>query len=943
MNLATLPPVVKDKLRKNINRRYSSRDIFMSREFHHMLQSWLDTLANTLLAKAAGQNATQYPRFHICLESAPSGTYLMCGAPPACLYNNTIYIFLHHEMIKRIPPKDIEGKYVCICSLFAHELAHVLYSSFKVLGNMHMHLSKGQWYPRAPRVNGLDDRPITLHLKAMVASGYQMQIFTELEQYVFNILEDAYIENRFCKEFPGELSYYMRTHRAELAQKSNHSVEHLMACGGAACNYLPSILFQYALYGKFIVEDNATLSLKPVRAFIRIMSYVDSFMSEDDPAERAYLSLCIMSVLWHEILADETEQELQDLLDMLKSMLPSATTSAASGIEDMSPGASRGRSSGSDSGSSTADHNRQKTRQLLQQLLENAADGSNSSSDSSSSSAQSGSQQPSVSGKGSQKGSQSPSDANSAEAGQMGSGGNKNAQGGNHDASGVESASDDAGGGADAKGLEGEDAKTGTGGTESDTSPGDKSDFGQSEDGVNKDYKADGGEKADGADSTSGECGSDADKDSDGSVEEKPDSGDGNDAGSSDNASEDEEQGEEGTGSGSSAFDAQEEDTADSGNDGVDEDELLTNSLDGADGGNDTPRAYKLPDSQGGIPDTVYEQDKDYKYDFGAIAKDRIEKIVDSLRVNDAFTECEQDLERQLNQGLADFKASLSGKAAVHRGVEYTVRRGPYERDPVVEDSYTELMNRLAPLSRRMQRQVEQKLKDNRQGGKRTGLYSGKAIYTPALLQREDNDRLFYKNKLPAEMAEVCVGILVDMSGSMLGRRMDAAMAAASLLYDFCKALKLPVAVYGHRTFLAKNPNAVEGVELVSFADFKAADQFDKYRLMSMSAGGANRDGAAIAYMLDMLKKKPNDHKFLFVISDGRPNGNGYRGDIAKEDIKEQTRSAARKGVTTVAAAIGDDVQALQQIYDTCLDMRKLDELPKRLTGILVAAIKKNY
>ena len=865
MKASTLSPAVREKMRTLSWNNFSSKDVFTSKKFVSMLQMWLDTLANTLLAKSIGQNACQYKHFSVSVHKKTPLEFLSGQDCPALLSHNTIHIFLDSSYFKDLKLKSNEDWYVVICGLFAHELAHVLYSSFRTLHCACDGLRKSKWFPRAPKVKGVDGKTIRLRFAELTEPAFKLRIFTDMFATINNIFEDAYIENRFKQDLPGELSYFLQVDREFDKAANVMSVEqYIEAAHNSPFCFVPNILLCYAIHGKFIVEDKKTLEIPEIKALTHVLPLVNNFMVEDDPDERAYISLCAVVFLWHEIFSTATETELMTLLSMLKALMSSSEAQGSTSVQDSSSGALPGRGSEKPS---AADKNRDITVKLLEQLL-----GQKLSNDSGSASrgSESSANHPAGSGKGNpsaekETASQGPTSASKGCGGEDGD-------------------------------MDGSDAKNASQGSTESTAG--RDDVSDEEEGACDDSSSQNTAGGADVDPEDGEA-------TDGKVDDK--SPDANAENSASNV-------------GSSSDDASS--NAESCGD------QTSNDLSSA-----------VPEA---ILDSVYEKESDYEYNADESVAAKIAEIENAMRIEKAETACEKELEARLNSEVNDFRTSLSGAAAMHKGVMYKIRRGPYVKNDELEIAYKQFIASFGPLSRRMQRQVEQKLKDHRQGGKITGLYSGKAIYTPALVQRENNDRLFYKNKLPSEMPEVSVAVLVDMSGSMSGKRITAAKMAASLLYDFCTALHLPVAVYGHRT-ISHPSGYTDGVELVSFADFNAADKNDKYRIMSIYSGGANRDGAAIAYMLNMLRKRSDDYKLFFIISDGRPAATAYGGQEAYDEMRAQVRAAKKKGITTIAAAIGDDLPALQSIYDTCLDMRKLDDLPQKLTSILVNAIKRNY
>ena len=193
---------------------------------------------------------------------------------------------------------------------------------------------------------------------------------------------------------------------------------------------------------------------------------------------------------------------------------------------------------------------------------------------------------------------------------------------------------------------------------------------------------------------------------------------------------------------------------------------------------------------------------------------------------------------------------------------------------------------------------------------------------------------MFYKNALPNEMPALCVGLLLDESGSMSwSDRATYARATAIILYDFCQALGIPITVYGHSTS--------RGVDLYSYAEFDTIDRDDRYRMMDISARCSNRDGAALRFVAERLVHRPEDIKLLMLVSDGQPADSGYGGTAAEEDLRGIKHEYQRKGVLFVAAAIGSDKENIERIYgDAFLDITDLTKLPVKLAGIIKRYIR---
>lgn len=317
------------------------------------------------------------------------------------------------------------------------------------------------------------------------------------------------------------------------------------------------------------------------------------------------------------------------------------------------------------------------------------------------------------------------------------------------------------------------------------------------------------------------------------------------------------------------------------------------------------------------------QYDDDYKREQSDRAAADIERMLEQMAEKAACKQLENERIQELNEA-----AQSISYGNIHNGVNIAVHR-IVEVDEELQDQYHQICGPLLTISKQLQRNLIQKLKDQQRGGKQTGLVMGRRLDAHALCRNDG--KVFYKNNLPNEIPRISVGLLLDESGSMsCGDRSTYARAAAIILYDFCQALNIPVMVYGHSTSWSR------GVDLYSYAEFDAIDKNDKYRMMDISARGSNRDGAALRYVAEQLSKRDEEVRILILVSDGQPADAGYSGTAAEEDLRGIKQEYKRKGLLFVAAAIGDDKQNIERIYgDSFLDITDLNQLPMKLTAVI--------
>ena len=332
-----------------------------------------------------------------------------------------------------------------------------------------------------------------------------------------------------------------------------------------------------------------------------------------------------------------------------------------------------------------------------------------------------------------------------------------------------------------------------------------------------------------------------------------------------------------------------------------------------------------------------YDGDAETEYDenYEAEENERADKEIEDLLEEMAEKAAESKLEDDRLSELQDFSDAID-YGRIHDGLTKKIFR-----QSTVDDSVVERYNAVAPelikISKRLQKSILQQIKDARMGGRNYGLYMGKRLDRTALYRNDG--RLFYKTNLPEDVPRLAVGLLLDESGSMCsGGRDITARATGIILYDFCRALDIPICIYGHSTYDA---GGRENIALYAYSEFDEIDKNDKYRLMDVHARADNRDGAALRFVAERLMTRPEEEKILIIVSDGAPAAIGYYGDKPKGELQAIKREYTRKGILFQAAAIGDDKKRISEIYgDSFLDITDLNELPILLTKVIKRHIR---
>ena len=308
--------------------------------------------------------------------------------------------------------------------------------------------------------------------------------------------------------------------------------------------------------------------------------------------------------------------------------------------------------------------------------------------------------------------------------------------------------------------------------------------------------------------------------------------------------------------------------------------------------------------------------------DYSPVTRD-LDKLVTSVASNKVCGAVEDELCQELNEEVAktDF-------GSIHKNVDIVIHR---QRDlnGCEKEIYDEAIPKLKPISKMLQKSILAVIKQRQRGATERGLLMGSRLDQTAYYRGDG--KIFTKRSRPNDEISLAVGVLVDMSGSMCGERIKIAKAMTLVVYDFCRSMNVPVTIYGHDTDYGKNVN------LYSFAEFGSVDGNDKYRLMNIHEGGCNRDGCAVRFVAEKLCRRTEVTKLFIVVSDGQPADTGYYGTAAEADLMSIRKEYVRKGITFLAAAIGEDKPAIKRCYgdEAFLDITDLKAFPTTIGKII--------
>lgn len=363
----------------------------------------------------------------------------------------------------------------------------------------------------------------------------------------------------------------------------------------------------------------------------------------------------------------------------------------------------------------------------------------------------------------------------------------------------------------------------------------------------------------------------------------------------------------------------------------------------------DNPEVIELQISENG--EFLAEADKADKTDKNAV---RLRKSADSEGHSDTSSDKNTDIPSKdngengtpfyheldkppTNEQKKEFRKQLnkearqSVKASCHEAIKLIVHRP--EAAAKDREEYNNMAAGLLPVIRELIQKTNPLLEHEVSAEfSKSQLYGTKFCADQAASL---DFRVFARKRPPEEEPSLAVALRIDESASMSAfGRLDAAKQAAVALYEFCTGCGVPIMVYGDTADRSRQ----EQMSIYAYVDFESRDADEKYALMNIQARSNNRDGMALRIISDRLIHAPQRNKLIISISDGQPKAMpDYTGEKAGRDMKETLQEYGRKGIRFLAAAIGQDKEAIRELYgaENTLDITDLKQLPARLVQII--------
>jgi hypothetical protein len=182
---------------------------------------------------------------------------------------------------------------------------------------------------------------------------------------------------------------------------------------------------------------------------------------------------------------------------------------------------------------------------------------------------------------------------------------------------------------------------------------------------------------------------------------------------------------------------------------------------------------------------------------------------------------------------------------------------------------------------------------------------------------------------------DICVGVLIDESGSMSGTKIDKAREAAVFINEVFKGMRdVKLYIYGHTA----DERGYGSTQIRVYRE--PGSHTDTYALGSVEARSNNRDGDAILATAKRIRKQTENPGILFVLSDGQPSAHDYNGKEAINDTRAKVTKAQNLGFQVIQIAIEESVPSAQ-MFDYFIKMTDIKNLPREMVGYMSRKVDK--
>ena len=203
------------------------------------------------------------------------------------------------------------------------------------------------------------------------------------------------------------------------------------------------------------------------------------------------------------------------------------------------------------------------------------------------------------------------------------------------------------------------------------------------------------------------------------------------------------------------------------------------------------------------------------------------------------------------------------------------------------------------------------------------------------------NERVF-KNTVVNNTLDAALSILVDMSGSMMGKKAYYALYSTLLMSNVCHTLGIPLEIVGFSDQFSSTAHQVVPLMFIykSFKDSNISpDDITASFAKSSRFMNGNPDGENILWAYDRLLKRKERRRVLLVMSDGAPAAS--KSSVGLEKFTQRVIGEIESAKKVDIFGLGICSTSVRHYYHAHDVVESIDTLPTRLLNLFEQRILK--
>ncbi len=252
-------------------------------------------------------------------------------------------------------------------------------------------------------------------------------------------------------------------------------------------------------------------------------------------------------------------------------------------------------------------------------------------------------------------------------------------------------------------------------------------------------------------------------------------------------------------------------------------------------------------------------------------------------------------------------------------------------------DDYDQIFEHVAPQINLLADHLRRILVPRKRLGARSGYPSGQRVDMRKVAQFEADPRrynqLWIRKTIP-ERQNTAVLLLVDLSGSMRGDRIEAALAGTILMMETLARIEVPFAVIGFQDVLIPFVRFEQRLTTALRKEMlRMREEVEGNREGGNNRPAYNDDGPCLAEAADILINWPANDRILIVVSDGLPEGEHSDADHLHNTIRDISRKDCP--LQLIGVGLGEETAHVEEFYPISLARVPVPEFANRLGQLL--------